>query len=273
MDTPYRNRPVVRRRRKRVNRFALRGYIKMFLLFCLCLLVAFWVIGLLGKDAPRNGAAPAAGSPPARTIAGDPAIDDALSTAGTAADESLTAAERDWNLVLVNKWNPMRENFSGELEALSNGQSVDKRIYPALAEMLTAAENAGVYATVVSGYRTEDEQRRLFDEKVLEYVNEDCSVEEAEELAAAWVALPGASEHQLGIAVDINADGVNSTGAEVYEWLERNSYTFGFIRRYSADKTGLTGVTGEPWHYRYVGVKAATDMYRWGICLEEYLLL
>jgi D-alanyl-D-alanine carboxypeptidase len=85
------------------------------------------------------------------------------------------------------------------------------------------------------------------------------------------VATPGTSEHQLGIAVDINADGVHSMGGAVYDWLDQNSYKYGFIRRYSADKTEITGVMNEQWHYRYVGVGAATDIHERGICLEEYL--
>ena len=89
--------------------------------------------------------------------------------------------------------------------------------------------------------------------------------------AEVWVALPGASEHQLGLAADINADGIRSAGYEVYDWLEENSCQYGFIRRYPEEKTEITGVENEPWHYRYVGVEAATDMKNTGLCLEEYL--
>lgn len=93
----------------------------------------------------------------------------------------------------------------------------------------------------------------------------------AQELAEESVAVPGTSEHQLGIAVDINADPDKSTGDEVYEWLHKNSYKYGFIIRYPSDKTDITGTIYEPWHYRYVGVEAATEIYTQSICLEEYL--
>jgi len=71
--------------------------------------------------------------------------------------------------------------------------------------------------------------------------------------------------------VDINADGVKSNGSEVYKWLKQNGYRFGFILRYPPDKIEITGVSNEPWHYRYVGIKAAAAMHDQTLCLEEYL--
>lgn len=103
------------------------------------------------------------------------------------------------------------------------------------------------------------------------YLNEGYSQDEAKELTEDWVAVPGTSEHELGLGVDINADGIHSTGEEVYQWLEKNAHLYGFIYRYPQDKTELTGISNEPWHYRYVGVKAATEIHEQGVCLEEYL--
>ena len=80
------------------------------------------------------------------------------------------------------------------------------------------------------------------------------------------MAKPGYSEHQLGLAVDINGEVY-----DVYTWLMENSYRYGFIFRYPGEKTDLTGISQEVWHYRYVGVEAATEMYEQGLCLEEYL--
>lgn len=85
------------------------------------------------------------------------------------------------------------------------------------------------------------------------------------------MSVPGTSEHQLGLAVDINADGIHSAGYEVYEWLEQNAHNYGFIYRYPPDKTEVTGVENEPWHYRYVGAEAAKEIHQKGICLEEYV--
>ena len=86
-----------------------------------------------------------------------------------------------------------------------------------------------------------------------------------------WVAAVGYSEHQTGLAVDINADGVHSAGYQVYEWLAGNAWKYGFILRYPSDKEEITGTAYEPWHYRYVGKEAAAEIHRQGVCLEEYL--
>ena len=108
-------------------------------------------------------------------------------------------------------------------------------------------------------------------EKYEEYKNDGYSRTEAKKKAEAWVAVPGTSEHQLGLAVDINADTSVCSKDAVYDWLDQNSYKYGFIHRYPSDKTDITGVINEPWHYRYVGVEAATEIHEKGITLEEYL--
>ena len=133
-------------------------------------------------------------------------------------------------------------------------------------EMLKAAKAEGLGPIVVSGYRTQEKQRRLYEDKIKEYRKQGYSKEEARRKAEQWVALPGTSEHQLGLAVDIN-------GAvyDIYPWLQENSYKYGFIFRYPEEKESITGISEEVWHYRYVGVKAAKEIYQRGICLEEYL--
>ena len=176
------------------------------------------------------------------------------------------AREVPWNLILVNRDNPITEDYEPTLTQLSNGTSVDERIYPELQAMFDAARQEGYDPQVVSGYRTEAEQQQLLDEKIREFEAEGYGKSKAERLAAQWVALPGTSEHQLGLAVDING-----STYDIYYWLQENSYKYGFIYRYPADKTDITGIAHEEWHYRYVGVDAATDIYQQNICLEEYL--
>ena len=176
----------------------------------------------------------------------------------------------EWNLIVVNRWNPIPENYSVELTVLSNGQKVDSRVYPYLQEMFDAARADGIYPIVREGYRTEEEQQEILDDKIQAYINEGYSQWRAERNAKEWVALPGTSEHQLGIAVDINADKSKCTNDDVYAWLAENAYKYGFILRYPLDKQEITGTSYEPWHYRYVGVEAAQEIYEQGICLEEY---
>lgn len=175
------------------------------------------------------------------------------------------------DLILINKQNHVPDNYKVNLTTLSNGETVAQHIYPALQEMFDAARAQGIYPTVASGYRTAEKQQLLMDKKITAYTNEGFSSSEAVSKAKEWVASPGTSEHQLGLAVDINADGINSSGDAVYTWLADNAHTFGFICRYPADKSNITGINYEPWHYRYVGITAAAEMYQQNLCLEEYL--
>ena len=176
----------------------------------------------------------------------------------------------EWNLIVVNRWNELPEDYSVELTELSNGQKVDSRIYPYLQEMFDAARAEDVYPVVREGYRTAEEQQEILDDKIQSYINQGYSQVKAERTAKEWVALPGTSEHQLGIAVDINADKSKCSNEDVYGWLAENAYKYGFVLRYPSGKQKITGTSYEPWHYRYVGEEAAKEIYERGICLEEY---
>lgn len=176
----------------------------------------------------------------------------------------------EWNLIVVNRWNELPEDYEVELTELSNGQMVDSRIYPYLQEMFDAARTEDVYPVVREGYRTAEEQQEILDDKIQSYINQGYSQAKAERTAKEWVALPGTSEHQLGIAVDINADKSKCSSEDVYGWLAENAYKYGFVLRYPPGKQKITGTSYEPWHYRYVGEEAAKEIYERGICLEEY---
>lgn len=177
----------------------------------------------------------------------------------------------EWYLIVVNRWNEIPSDYSVTLTVLSNGQKVDSRIYPYLQEMFDDARSQGIYPFVREGYRTTEEQRAIFDERIQEYIDAGNSEKAARELTEKWVAVPGTSEHQLGISVDINADVSKSTSEDVYKWLAENAYQYGFILRYPQGKEDITGTAYEPWHYRYVGLEAAKEIYEQGICLEEYV--
>ena len=89
--------------------------------------------------------------------------------------------------------------------------------------------------------------------------------------AEKYVAIPDTSEHQLGLSVDINADTDKCSSEKVYQLLDENAYKYGFVKRYPEDKTDITGISNEPWHYRYVGTTVAKIMKEENLCLEEYL--
>jgi len=181
--------------------------------------------------------------------------------------------DREWNLILVNADNPVPDGYTCTLTELSNGTQVDSRIYPQLQAMFDDARSQGLELFVADGYRTRAEQQQMMDERVQLYMNEGVSRRNAREIARDWVAEPGHSEHELGLAVDINANTELCSSDEVYAWLANNAHEYGFIKRYPADKSDITGIANEPWHYRYVGVEAAREMYAGDLCLEEYLQL
>ena len=181
------------------------------------------------------------------------------------ADESL-----GWNLMLVNSRYRIPDDYSVELIRLSNGEQVDSRIYPELQEMFDDARGDGYSLFVRAGYRSEEDQEDLMEDKIEAYRQEGYSQREAEHEAEKWVAKPGTSEHELGLAVDINAEG-QTDGNRLYQWLAEHSWKYGFILLYPAEKEEITGIDYEPWHFRYVGKQAAKEMYEQDLCLEEYV--
>lgn len=214
---------------------------------------------------PLAGAALLMWGPAGRRVPA-PAAPEAPAAVVSPAGEDEAAAP--WNLLLVNSENPIPEGLEVELAEVPGGEKVDARVYQPLMELLEAARegNWDRQPLVVSGYRTWEKQQSLFDEKAAKYRDLGYSEEAARAEAAQWVAAPGYSEHQAGLAVDING-----ATYDVYFWLQENSWKYGFIFRYSGDKTDLTGVAEEVWHYRYVGREAAETIHQRGLCLEEYL--
>ena len=175
-----------------------------------------------------------------------------------------------WNLILVNDDYKVPDDFEINLVELDNGQKVDEKIYSYLTEMLNDMESEGVYAFVSSGYRTNSYQQKLLNQKIDAYKSEGYGPIKSFVAARSWVAMPGHSEHHLGIAVDINNKS-NTTSQEVYKWLSNNAYKYGFIKRYPGDKIEITNIHSEPWHYRYVGYEHAKYIYEHNLCLEEYI--
>lgn len=182
----------------------------------------------------------------------------------------------DWRLVLVNPWNSLTDTFTPYLVELENGHAVDMRIASDLKDMLDAAEAEGLSIIICSSYRSSETQQALYTQKVNQYLAEGFSQEDAEREAGRWVAVPGTSEHQTGLALDLVALSYQILDEKQEEtpeqkWLMENSYKYGFILRYPSDKSHITGINYEPWHYRYVGKEAAREIYENDLCLEEYL--
>ena len=183
-------------------------------------------------------------------------------------------AERpDWNLILVNRQHPIPDGYQvPAFTELRNDNRVDSRIYPPLQQMFDDMRAEGLIPYITSSYRSMEKQQALMDQKIADYEAEGNSHSDAVALAEKWVAIPGTSEHQLGLSVDISSGDKSKQDPEVvWEWLNKNCWKYGFIQRYPEDKTDVTGIIDEPWHYRYVGKDAAKEMTERGVVLEEYL--
>lgn len=181
----------------------------------------------------------------------------------------------DWKLILVNKQHSIPENYTFELGNITDSMQCDERIIDDLRAMLKAAKNDGVDLEIRSPYRSLERQEYLFNKKITLYMRMGMSFAEAYRLSSEAVTIPGASEHQIGLALDITCANYYSLDEGFFEttagkWLNDNSYKYGFIVRYPSGKEYITGIEYEPWHFRYVGAKAATVISLNDMCLEEF---
>lgn len=172
-----------------------------------------------------------------------------------------------WEYLLANANNPIGK-YMPELGTIE-GQKLDARIVDAMSKFVAAARAQGLSVYLSSGYRSYDEQNYLYQRKVSQY---------GEAQAAKIVAPPGTSEHQTGLACDItdkyySMKDSSLENTALYQWMSKHCQEYGFIVRYPKDKEAVTGIIYEPWHFRYVGVEAATYIMSKGLCLEEFTAL
>ena len=232
-----------------------------------------------------------------RTTAGESAAETTTATAATTAATTKTTvkaseyeyayagfnpsvaavSEENWNLLLVNQDYILPETFTVKTAKISDGtQSLDYRVVPHYNKMVAAAKADGISLIAISGYRTLERQRNNFTRKINYYQGLGYSKAEATRLASKIVLMPGTSEHNAGLAMDFGTNGnttldENFGKTEAFKWLSEHAADYGFILRYAADTTAITKVTYEPWHWRYVGEKAAGEIKARGVTLEEYL--
>lgn len=195
---------------------------------------------------------------------------------GSGTKEGIYIPQSDmWKLILVNKQNPVPDDYKANLVSVGNMQ-VDERIASDTAKMLKAAKNDGVDLVICSAYRSYDKQTDLFNRKIKKFLGSGMNYMEAYAQASYSVTVPGTSEHQLGLALDIVTPSYSSLN-EGYadtdggKWLYEHCMEYGFIMRYPKGKENITGIIFEPWHFRYVGKKYAKEISEMGITLEEYL--
>ena len=172
--------------------------------------------------------------------------------------------KEQWNLILVNQWHAIPDDFEVTTAEVEDGYEVDERVADALNEMLADCREAGYSPKIISAFRTRETQQYLYDNTANK----------------SDTAIPGHSEHECGLAVDIiDADSAgwsdplidDQEDMPAQKWLMEHCQDYGFILRYPKDKEDITAIIYEPWHYRYVGKKDAKEIMKKGVCLEEYL--
>ena len=206
-------------------------------------------------------------------------------TRPTTTEEEETTVKRNiintanvaWNLILANGENQLPEDYAvtdvlikGGLSPSVYRYSLDERIVDIWNQMYDDAAAEGVYLTAISTYRSVSDQGVLFRNKKQEYLNMGYSSSKADVLAAKSVMYPGCSDHNLGLGIDIGGLYESWETTKEFKWLMEHAESYGFVLRYPKDKTEITKVKYEPWHWRYVGVEAAQEMNALGMCLEEY---
>lgn len=180
-------------------------------------------------------------------------------------------------LMVVNRFEPLPDGFEKSLSLVTfRGKRFERQTAQSLERMLSAAEKDGVFIEVISGYRDSDYQQMLWEKEISKEMSRGLDYKQAVQQVGRTLALPGESEHETGLAVDVAQavrDDVsyNFAGSEQAVWLGRNAHRFGFILRYPRLKEHITGIAFEPWHYRYVGAESAFIIKENGICLEEFL--
>jgi len=246
----------------------LRGIKYLLIITVLLLALAFVLITFVFKD-------------------GDGETEETESLTVTETTTTVTEPEEDdnidnkWAMFLVNKNNPLPADYDSRIETRVVFESwreyfLDVRAADYLEDMIAAAKEDGIDLLVVSAYRTIEYQQQNFDKSVQDRIDKGMTADEAYEDTLAEVALPGESEHNAGLALDImveeyqNMDDDGFEDTEAFAWLDKHAAEYGFILRYPKGKQEITGIIYEPWHYRFVGLYYANEIKKSGLCLEEY---
>lgn len=233
--------------------------------------------GKPGEDGNSTGDGitdPVVANPSNSTNLSDPSESDGD---GVGSGPDISSAGPDSIAVMVNKEYGLPDNYKpADLVypevRFTFKEKIEKRMMrseaaKALEKMFAGAEEDGIYLAGVSAYRSQKTQTTLYNR----YVEKD-----GEEMARTYSAVPGYSEHQTGLAIDISgSDGKCAAescfgGTKEAEWLAQHAAEYGFIIRYPEGKQDITGYKYEPWHIRYVGKDIATYITDKGITLEEY---
>ena len=206
-----------------------------------------------------------------------PAVEPKQESVQVSSDEygEILVDANSWELILVNDSHPLSPDFTVKLTEIQAGQSVDTRIVKDLKDMLAAAADEGYQLHVYSAFRDMKKQQSLFNDCLKRLQAGGMGYQDAFYGSKARIALPGTSEHQTGLVVDVASKDYfyldeERGNQEEAVWLAKNSYLYGFIQRYPQHKESVTGIVYEPEHYRYVGKTVAKFLTKNDLVLEEF---
>lgn len=184
---------------------------------------------------------------------------------------TITIDKKNPYLTVINANYRIPANYNPSLTYVCNsGERLESTVAKAYEKMYSAAAKQGIYLTPCSGYRSYDLQKRNYNNETAYFENRGYSHKESLKKAAESIMPPGASEHNLGYAMDILCVEEWFEDSPQFSWLMKHAADYGFILRYPKDKTSITKVIYEPWHWRYVGVEYAKKIKASGKCMEEY---
>lgn len=260
----YRRATAAKRRKKLARRRMLVGLGVLLV----AVGVFFALAMLLGKGAeePAPSAPPVASTP--AVVASTPPV--SVAQAPSVPQRQATPYDEDAAPPLFNYANAIPSDYSFDLVDVGGGQSMATRAAAAFTAMQKAAAEDGVTLSPVSGYRSNAQQTNNYNNSIQRYLDQGLSQEEALRRTQRYYAIPGTSEHEAGLAMDINLVDDSFADTPAYTWLMENGTRFGFIYRYQKDTEDITHIAWEPWHYRYVGANHAEAIEEAGITLEEY---
>ncbi len=283
----YRTQQAERRRQERIKRAKRKNmiiYVETFLI--LVLSVALIIVGIGYFDLKKESKV--FNKENSSDVSDVESVNSDGSPIGGDVDNStaewMRAELNQWYMKLVNPDNKTDNSYINSIDrskintkyvVSASKESclyLDTRIVTYFEDMCKAAKDDGITLVSVSAFRSYSYQEGLYNNRVTRCQNEDgLSLDEAKKKAATIVAIPGTSEHHLGLAVDINSVETSFENTKAFKWLQENAEKYGFILRYPKDKQEITKIIYEPWHYRYVGVEHAKAINELDMCFEEYV--
>ena len=250
--------------------------ITVILAITACLLAVLWVSSCIGGTGENNGDGSQSTTPQASESAGQ-------ETETSESEQEVNASvnhEHDWALYVIGNNNPLPADFNVVIKTVRGERALDERCADLAIEMLKSAENDGIDLYITSAYRSVQKQAENLESYTNSLIAQGWSAAEADVQAKKEIALPGCSEHNAGLAMDIVSSDYWYTHTDLdesfeelphFDWLVDNSWKYGFVLSYPKGKEDITGFIYEPWHYRFVGLYHAERMHNVYVETGEFL--